>query len=95
MKQGSLVAVVNYSNPVEVFSRVLTKQAKELYIATGALPEGVTVKTQFEVVDHFPTLHEANNFISSGCKKKDPVDYGIFKNKAQYRKAKKLISGNK
>lgn len=91
-KQGNLVAVIDYSKKEKVFSKVLTKKAMELYEGTGYLPEGVTVTEQYVVVEHFPTLNEANNFIKAGCKKKPDNHYGIFKSKAQYQLAKKLVT---
>lgn len=91
VKQGKLVAVIDYTEKVNVFSRVLTKKEAELFESTGSLPAEVTVKKEFPVVEHFPTVHEAKQFIKAGGKKKADVQYGIFKSKAQWQLAKKLV----
>lgn len=91
VKQGKLIAVVDYTEKVRVFSRLLNKKEVELFEQTGSLPTGVTVKYEFPVVEHFPTAHEAKQFIKSGCKKKPDTQYGIFKSKAQWQLAKKLV----
>lgn len=92
-KHGKLIAVVDYSNKVKQFSKVLTKQERKAFDETGAIPFGVTVKTVYEVVETFSTKQEADVFIAKGCDKKPESSTGIFKSKAQYRLAKKLVSG--
>lgn len=91
VKQGKQVAVVDYTEKVRVFSRLLNKKEVELFEQTGNLPTGVTVKYEFPVVEHFPTVHEAKQFIANGGRKKPDQQYGVFKSKAQFQLAKKLV----
>ena len=89
--QGKTVNVVDYSKKERTFSKLLTKKAIQNYEATGYLPEGVTVSEKHPVIETFETVQEAQHFIAKGCKvKPDPV-YGVFKSKAQYLAAKRLV----
>lgn len=91
-KHGNVIAVVDYTVKVKQFSKLLTKKEQEAFDATGYLPFGVTVKEVFQVVETFNTQQEAEAFIARGCKKKPETGLGIFKSKAQYRLAKKLLA---
>ena len=91
-RQGKVFAVVNYGNTVTTFSKVLTHKETQQFKETGTLPDGVTALTGPEVLETFNTAHEANNFIKAGCKKKPELHYGVFKSKAQYQLAKKLVA---
>lgn len=91
-KHGNVIAVVDYTVKEKQFSKLLTKREQESFDATGYLPEGVTVTEVHPVVETFPTVQEAKVFIASGCKKKPDYGYGVFKSKAQYKLARKLVS---
>lgn len=91
-KHGNVIAVVDYTVKEKQFSKLLTKREQESFDATGYLPEGVTVTDVHPVVETFPTMQEAKAFIASGCKKKPDYGYGVFKSKAQYKLARKLVS---
>lgn len=93
-KQGKVIAVVDYTVKIKQFSKVLTKKEQEAFDQTGYLPEGVTVKEVYPVIETFSNQQEAETFIARGCKKKPDLGFGIFKSKAQYRLAKKLVAGN-
>ena len=90
-QQGKLFSVVDYSKTVKTFSKVLTAKEEKELAATGNLPEGVTVKEQYAVVAQFPVKRMAEQFISSKKEKVTDNTYGIFKSKAQYQLAKKLL----
>ena len=91
-KQGNVIAVVDYSKTVKLFSKVLTKKEQEAFDTTGYLPDGVSVKEVFQVVETFPTVQEANSFIAAGAKKKIDHSYGVFKSRAQYKLARQLVA---
>lgn len=90
---GKVIAVVDYSVKEKQYSKLLTKKEQEAFDATGYLPEGVTVAEVHPVVETFSTLQEAKAFIAAGCKKKPDYGFGIFKSKAQYKLARKLVAG--
>ena len=90
-KQGNLIAVVDYTKKENIFSKVLTKKAKDEFNKTGNLPFGVTVKEVHPVIETFNTKQEADHFIKKGLKSIEDKSYGIFKSKAQYQLAKKTI----
>lgn len=90
--QGKVIAVIDYNNKVQTFSKLLTKKEKEAYEDTKYLPDGVTVNTSFAVVETFDTQQEAQAFIARGGKKKPEYSFGIFKSKAQYKLAKRLVA---
>lgn len=90
-KQGSTFAVVDYSKTVKTFSKVLTKKEEKELELTGNLPEGVTVKEVYAVVAQFPTERLAKQFAATNKDKVTDVTYGVFKSKAQYQLAKKLL----
>ena len=92
-KHGNVIAVVDYTRKEKQFNKVLTLEEQKEFDETGNLPEGVTVKEVYPVVETFSTKQEAEAFIARGCKKKTDHGYGIFKSKAQYRLAKKLVTG--
>lgn len=92
-KHGKVIAVVDYTVKTKQFSKVLTKKEQEAFDQTGYLPEGVTVKEVYPVIETFSNQQEAEAFIARGCKKKPDLGFGIFKSKAQYRLAKKLVTG--
>lgn len=92
-KHGNVIAVVDYTVKEKQFSKLLTKREQESFDATGYLPEGVAVTEVHPVIETFPTVQEAKAFIASGCKKKTDYGYGVFKSKAQYKLARKLVSG--
>ena len=91
-KHGKVIAVVDYTVKINQFSKLLTKKEQEAFDTTGYLPEGVTVAEVHPVVETFSTLQEAKAFIASGCKKKPDYGYGVFKSKAQYKLARKLVA---
>ncbi|WP_368264079.1 hypothetical protein [Enterococcus innesii] len=93
-KQGKVIAVVDYTRKEKQFSKVLTLEEQKEFDETGNLPEGVTVKEVYPVVETFSTKQEAEAFIARGGKRKPDHGFGVFKSKAQYRLAKKLVAGN-
>lgn len=90
-QHGKVVAVVDYDSTETTLSKVLTKKAQKAYEETGSLPFGVTATTAFTVVDTFPNMNEARNFVRNGGNKKPETGYGIFKSKGQYLLAKKTV----
>lgn len=91
-KQGNVFAVVDYTVKVKQFSKLLTKKEQEAFEATGYLPDGVTVKEVYPIIETFRTKQEATTFIAAGCNKKPEHGFGVFKSKAQYKLARKLVS---
>lgn len=90
-KQGKTFAVVDYSETVKTFSKVLTKKEEKELEVTGRLPEGVTAKKHYTIVAQFATRKLAEQFIAANKDKVSDSTYGIFKSRAQYQLAKRLL----
>lgn len=90
-KQGKTFAVVDYSKTVKTFSKVLTKKEEKELEVTGRLPEGITAKEHYAIVAQFATRKLAEQFIKANKDKVGDSTYGIFKSRAQYQLAKKLL----
>lgn len=90
---GKQYAVVDYEQPITVYSKLLTKKEREALEQTGKLPHGVTAKEEFTVVEQFKTFGEAKRFKAGKSSNRQQFS-GIFSSPAQARLAKKLIKSS-
>lgn len=90
-RQGRTFVVVDYSKTVTTFSKVLTKKEEKELEITGRLPDGVTAKEHYAIVAQFATRKLAEQFIAANKDKVSDSTYGIFKSRAQYQLAKKIL----